>query len=330
MKNSDTTLGLYQSLLSGLIRPSPPSPTQQAFLELKKNLELNPTFDEVIQQKHNAVRSVLENKGVKDTKLIGSLQRKTRIQPNTNGVFDIDILVMLGEFYGWVPANQGVSPYAAMETLHTKVAESKRYCAMKPEKDQPTITIEHENGVKVELVPAYLDMIGHSRDKIPHSPRGRAYWVPKNGKWELADYDHEADCLSKTNDYCSGLLVPTIKMLKAIKRIYFSTMSSIHLETLALHIIPSCIDARKQSKSSISYSDLITDFFRYSMSLLSYPVKIPNSLSPSFQLDAFSLTYVPNSFNTISNFCNNINLIRSDTEKLKQWKTLFKDAFPAI
>ena len=114
---------------------------QEAFQKLRTNLELNDTFDVLIQQRHNAVRSVIENNmGTVNTKLIGSLQRKTRIQPKQNGTFDIDILVVLGSFYNWLPlgAPGGVTPAAAMQTLHEAVNESDRYRAMGPQQDQPT------------------------------------------------------------------------------------------------------------------------------------------------------------------------------------------------
>ncbi len=60
-----------------------------ALQNLKTKLELNPSFNTIIQQKHNAVRSVVENKisGAR-TKLIGSLQKNTRIQPKTDDLFD--------------------------------------------------------------------------------------------------------------------------------------------------------------------------------------------------------------------------------------------------
>ena len=60
------------------------------FLKLKENLELSPSFDQIVQVRHSAVRSALENKAaaIRDTKLIGSLQRKTRIQPRQGEQFD--------------------------------------------------------------------------------------------------------------------------------------------------------------------------------------------------------------------------------------------------
>jgi Second Messenger Oligonucleotide or Dinucleotide Synthetase domain len=74
------------------------------FLKLKTNLELTPSFDQVVQTRHAAVQSALENTGaaIREMKLIGSLQRQTRIQPRQNDPFDINILVVLGSFYNWL------------------------------------------------------------------------------------------------------------------------------------------------------------------------------------------------------------------------------------
>jgi Second Messenger Oligonucleotide or Dinucleotide Synthetase domain len=158
----------FQNSLLQRILDYQPSPITQAFLTLKKNLELNPSFDDTVQQKHNAVHSVLENLGITDTKLIGSLQRRTRIQLRPGEIFDIDILVPLGEFYGWVSSG-GVSPQLALQYLHGILNKSDRYRAMNPQQNQPTITFEYKDDVKVELVPAYLDMVGYSPDgKIHH------------------------------------------------------------------------------------------------------------------------------------------------------------------
>lgn len=74
---------------------------QQYFLKLKSNLEFGPALSETISTRHFAVRTYLENNlpGFKEAKLIGSLQRKTRINPGSEGELDIDILVVMGEFY---------------------------------------------------------------------------------------------------------------------------------------------------------------------------------------------------------------------------------------
>src|SRR4051812_5093112 len=97
-----------------------------AFNRLKSNLELSESFQEKISQHHNAVRSVIHNTIPNaETKLIGSLARRTRIQPRESDTFDIDILVELGEFASW--SANGVWPWQALQAVHTAVAGTDRY-----------------------------------------------------------------------------------------------------------------------------------------------------------------------------------------------------------
>lgn len=299
------------------------------FQKLKSNLNFNPSFDATIQQNHNAIRSVIENNGHKGiaTKLIGSLQRKTRIPPKPDHPFDIDILVELGSFERW--ASGGVTPQLAMDQLHQIVSSSDRYDAMNPQTDSPTVSFEYDNGVKVELVAAYRDNIGHSPNGIPHSPKGRGYWVVNRyGGWELADYDHEADYVSTQNNLADGLLVPTIKMLKAIKREYFSDMKSFHLEILASQIIPSMVYRRKIQGLPVSYPYLIADFFNQAPIFLSQPAKIPDSLSPRVSLSSIENPKVLNMMTAIQGHCNGIFNLSSETAQKAAWRELFGDLFP--
>lgn len=334
MAASDDTNDLYNSLdallgnqtLSTLLKTDP---LQSSFSKLKSNLELNESFDDLIQQKHSAVRSVIENKGANfETKLIGSLQRKTRIQPGPNDSFDIDILVILGEFYDWVPAHLGISPQQALQTVHETINQSSRYSAMSPRQDAPTITFEYQDNVKVELVPAYLDKIGHSSDGRAHVPIGRAYWVPKNGRWELADYDYEADYISTQNSLTDGWLVPIIKMLKSIKRQYTPDLSSHHLEILASHVIPKAVLTRKQQGKVINYPSLITDFFLEAEDYLYSPTRMYGSNSPVIELDLINQAHIPQKVEEIKNYCNSISGL-STNDQIEAWKKLFGDPFPA-
>lgn len=305
---------------------------QNAFKKFKSNLELNETFDDIIQRRHNAVRSVIEKNGHNiETKLIGSLQRQTRIQPNKNDIFDIDILVIFGSFYNWLPAGSldGITPQSAMGKLDEIVGESDRYDSMNPQQDQPTISFKYKDNTKIELVPAYLDQIGKSSDGTLHSPIGRAYWIPKNGQWILADYDHDANHITKHNKLTDGWLIPTIKMLKAAKREYFPLLESFHLEIIAANIIPSVVAWRKQNGVQISYPVLITDFFNHATSYLENPIKFFDSHSPHCFLDVTTKTIILKTLKQIKNHCDEIESLGSDTAKLKAWRTLFGDAFPS-
>lgn len=301
----------------------------EAFQKLKSNLNFNPGFDQTIQQKHNAVRSVVENiNPAFKTKLIGSLQRKTRIQPRPGNTFDIDILVIMGSFTDWVSFG-GVSPDQALNTLEETVSSSARYDAMNPTQDQPTVTFEYKDKVKVELVPAYLDMIGRSPEGLSHSPVGRAYWIPKDGRWVLADYDHDANYVSATNQALGGWLVPTIKMLKAARRIHFPDLGTFHLETIAADLIPAIIQYNNTNGIVTTYPGLIKDFFTYSHNHLNQPMKIPGSHTPHVSVEEFHKPAVAQKFKDIQEHCESIVATQSETAQKAAWRILFGEPFPS-
>src|ERR1700743_2191063 len=103
---------------------------QDHFLRLKSNLELDSTFAASVSTRHTAIRTYLQNNhpAFKDSKLIGSLQRQTRIDPGQGHKFDIDILVILGEFNQWVPEASpgGITAQSAINSLHSTIAGSDR------------------------------------------------------------------------------------------------------------------------------------------------------------------------------------------------------------
>ena len=183
----------------------------QAFKEFKNRLELSESFQEKVITRHRSIRKWIEgkNSGIK-TKLIGSLQRKTRINPRANDNFDIDILVILGEFHEIAKDGKGVSPSDAIDRLYTIMKEHGIYKKKDLSRDYPTVYMEYSDGTKVELVPAYRDFI--------YKPKGRGYRIPKSFyEWASADYDFDAEYISRKNEETGGYLIPTIKMLKAVK-----------------------------------------------------------------------------------------------------------------
>lgn len=298
----------------------------QSFLKLKNNLELNKNFDEIVQQKHNAVRSVIENNlsGV-ETKLIGSLQKKTRIQPRQQDDFDIDILIILGEFTGWAPVGgAGVSPKDATKSVYYGIGQSERYRSMNPQIDEPTINFEYKKGdVKVELVPAYKDNIGYYSNGTP-TVKGRGYWIPqKNGMWGFADYDYEAEHITKMNEVSDGYLIPTIKMLKAIKRNFCPDLGSFHLEILAADSIPSVVSMRKIARLNVNYPALISSFFSLSKDKLNLPQKMYGSCSPTIKLDPLTAIPTGETFEKIGKYCESIEQEQKDESKIDLWKKIF-------
>lgn len=325
---SDTDFSFLFQRIPALAPKPPVSRIHQSFLNLKSNLELNDSFGEVIQQKHNAVRSLIENSGLNvDTKLIGSVARKTRIQPlSEDETFDIDILVVLGEFTGWTNYG-GISPRDALACVQSVVEGSSRYASMNPVPDEPTVTFEYKDNVKIELVPAYRDKVGYSSDGITCAPIGRGYWIPKDGKWQLADYDYEADYISRMNTHLDGWLVPTIKMLKAVRREYLPEMKSFHLEVLAVNLLTAIIGAKRKLNMSITYPSLISGFFSAAENFVLPPAKIADSNSGAITLGPASSLKIHQNIIMIKNFCKNLETLVSEEEKLKNWKILFGDPF---
>jgi len=301
----------------------------EAFNEFKSRLELSKSFQEKITVHHNAIREWIESYDPKiETKLIGSLQRKTRIQPCSNDAFDIDILVILGSFERWVSSG-GITPRDALDKVEDIVSEHETYDKMGPETDSPTIIINYADNTRVELVPAYIDNIGQYADGTPAIPKGRGYWIPKRNKWVLADYDYDAEYISKRNEETDGYLIPTIKMLKAAKRNLFSTMKSYHLEVLAVNIIPLIVSYLKNKGYQTFYPFLIYSFFWMAKDEIIKSAKIPDSKSPNADeyLDYNEKYQLAEKFKKMSGYCES--LIKLDGRAATEgWRKLFGEPFP--
>jgi len=294
----------------------------QVFSEFKSRLELSESFQKKITTHHNAIREWIEKYEPKiETKLIGSLQRNTRIQPRSNDTFDIDILVILGEFHRITTDGSGVSPSDTIDKVYEIMKEHGTYKKMDPSKDYPTVYIEYSDSTKVELVPAYKDFI--------YEPKGRGYRIPKSYyKWTSADYDYDAEYLSKKNKETDGYLIPTIKMLKAAKRNLFPEMKSYHLEALAVNIIPAIVSYWKSKGYPISFPFLVYGFFCIAKDDILKSVKIPGSKSPNADSYSINKNSLSEKFGERCNYCNH--LIKLDgKEAIERWRKLFGEPFPA-
>ncbi|SYZ71946.1 hypothetical protein TRIP_C20061 [Candidatus Zixiibacteriota bacterium] len=301
----------------------------ECFENLKSNLELSPTYQGQISTHHKAVRSVIENAdpGIR-TALIGSLQRSTRIPPREEDTFDIDILIELGQFDRWVPIG-GITPREALHRLATNIGQSDRYGSKSPYADAPTICFHYEDDVKVELVPAYCDNIAMAPDGTPCPPKGRGYWIPSSeGTWKHADYDHDAEQITEMNKVTSGWLVPTIKMLKALKRQFFPNMSSFQLEVLAYHSVPAILLADLRAGRGFSYPSLISGFFAFAVSQLCQPLRLKDSNSPAATV---SQEHIPNTQHAIlvlSKYTSSLLTASTEREQIAGWKELYGDLLP--
>lgn len=303
------------------------------FQRLKQNLELDESFEELVSTRHNAVRSALMNTGpqITDTKLIGSVRRKTRIKPRERDTFDIDIVAIIGKCYGWVPAGdpRGTTTVQALGVVDAAAKSSDRYSTKSPTMDSPTLTLTFADGVKVEIVPAFMDEVGVGPDGATLTAKGRGYWIPYNGQWIHADYDFETEHMSKMNALSDGRLTPTVKMLKALRRMHFSSLRSFPLEIIAAQAVPLIVLHKKQNGiERISDPEMLRLFFSVGKELLSQPLKVHQSNSPAVVLDPVTQLVTSNAFTELEERVRETEKLQSDTAKVEAWRRIFGDAFP--
>lgn len=302
------------------------------FKKLLSNLELNDTFGTAIQQHHQSVRAILETRGLQNlrTQLIGSLQRKTRIQPRTSDKFDIDILVELGSFYNWTSSG-GINPEQALEYVHNVITNSQRYENMGPRQDRPAISFAYESNVYVELVPAYKDQIGKKHDGTLIT-KNISYWIPKQGGWQLADYDQESAYCSLINQQYGGRIIPTIKILKAIKRerLNFTNFDSFHLEMLAIKILPGIILARQIFRQEINYPILIEQFFLALPAHTSGELLIPGSHADAQVLTPVVQVLLNLESSKITREIAKTRMVTNIGDRISIWRGIIGDVFPTV
>lgn len=300
------------------------------FLKLKSNLELDPTLADSVSTRHTAIRLYLQNNHptFKDSKLIGSIGRQTRIHPGSEKKFDIDILVIVGTATGWVPSG-GITPQAALDKLHVTINASARYGEMDPFQDAPTVTVTYADEIQVQLVPAYIDMIGKDQWDRELGSIGHGYWVVKNGMWQMADYDHEAEYISKQNEASLSFLIPVVKMLKALKQKHFSELDSFPLEILATKNIPLSVVVKKAQNTPVFYHDLLQEFFEQAPMQLANPIGIPGSKSAPIMIDPDKVHRLNKIFTALAGYIRTINTIPQQTKKVEMWRELLPDHFPA-
>lgn len=300
----------------------------QHFQSLRSRLELNPTKQGLVSMHYNAIKSKINalDKGY-EVKLIGSLQRRTRIHPKVASKFDIDILVIKGTFYSWANPGEGITSKDALLSLKKEIVQSERYSSYKPSIDAPTISFTYDDGIHVEIVPAYKDEIGYNSKGVSHV-KGRSYWVATEEGWKIADYDYEAQLLSQINSSCS-YLIPIIKQLKLIRSQHFdgTGIDSIHFEILATKIIPYLFN----NSLFGNYRDrhYLEGLFKYASAFIKEPLNFEGSNADHRTIHYLDQIYINSKFSELLNLIKRANSENiSYKEQISIWTEIFGDYFP--
>lgn len=309
---------------------------EEAFATTLSRIELNTTRVQLASQRYKAVKAVIEQAlPEKTVTQIGSFQRKTKIRPfDLSDQLDIDLLVKFKVANWSLFGIPGVweTPKDALNKIQSVLLASSIYSVMKPKSDAPTVLLTYADQLTFEIVPALVDKIG-KHNHLPGEPD--CYLVGlKPDTWSPADYDYEADYISRLNKQIGGTLVPSIKLIKTFLRghgLSPNPLKSFHIEILCADIIPPIITLWNSYGLTWGYHQILTYFLRNVGNLLASPAAIPNSYSPPIQINLSppDIQNLKNKIDLLGRSAQKLCQLKDTPDALKQWHEFFGNPFPA-
>ncbi len=256
----------------------------RAFAEAVSRLELNPDRVAEASQHYGGIKEFIESAlpGVRVTQ-VGSFQRQTKIRPVSSHrlrnllidaeitPIDLDILVSFGPVTRWVNDGSASGPEDLLRVLYAAVRSSKRYQVLEPTIDSPVITMSYSNEFSMELIPCTVDQVSSLPPRIC-----RPYLVPYSGGWKWADYDYDAELITRCNKQSGGKLIPSIKLCKGFVRNHGLPFKSFHVEILCVAVFDRLMQAYRYHWS---YEEFFVEFLKLLPVALFEPAKLAGSYS---------------------------------------------------
>jgi hypothetical protein len=185
-----------------------------SFEGFRQNLEITGLQESLVAARQAAVRTaVARGVTVLDSFLTGSYRRHTLIAPMRNA--DVDIMVVLERSY------RRRGPSAVLDLVKGALRET--HPSSKISRNGQAVTISFTD-FTVDVVPAFTPWWDSSSLDICNS--GDNTWIRTNPRKHI-------EISSQINQRTGGLLVPSVKMLKAWNRAAGHPLRSFHLEVLA-------------------------------------------------------------------------------------------------
>lgn len=191
----------------------------EAFENLKSNLEITRTEAILASTRHNLIREHVERSWHLDDHFItGSYDRHTK----TKKLKDVDIFVVLNP-----SGSQGVllkgTGAAAVSALRDVLAT--RWDDIDTDEHVVTINYPGDDVASYEVAPTF--------------PRpGGGYYMPNGNGWMATDPSEHARLVTDKNTACDGKFVPFVKMVKAINREANDAITpSFLIEVMALDLV---------------------------------------------------------------------------------------------
>lgn len=185
-----------------------------AFEGFRGNLEITELQESLVAARQAKVRAaVARGMTVHDSFLTGSYRRRTLIAPMQEA--DVDIVLVLDRSY------RRRGPRAVLDLVKDTLRETYPSSAISRNGQAVTISF---SAFTVNVVPAFTPWWDSSSLDICNS--GDNTWIRTNPRKHI-------EISSNINQRAGGLLVPSVKMLKAWNRAAGRPLRSFHLEVLA-------------------------------------------------------------------------------------------------
>jgi predicted nucleotidyltransferase len=196
-----------------------------AFLNLKRTLEITKTEQDSASSRHRKIREVVSGAWeLEDDFLTGSYRRNTK----TKKLKDVDIFVVIDRHGAQAELRQS-GPAAVLESLSNILSEDYDDVTI----DQFAVTIhfgQEEDVMSFDVVPAFKRTSAGKGYEIPDTVT--AGWIATNPKTH-----HEQ--LTAKNEDCAGQFVPLVKMIKGLNRELGEPIRSFLLEVMAHELVVS-------------------------------------------------------------------------------------------
>ncbi len=216
---------------------------------------------EIAGERLDAVKAALQDsiEGSFDQLFGGSVAKHTYV----DGLSDIDSLVLIND-----SALEGKSPQQVLARMK-RVLERKLGNQAEVSYGRMAVTIDYGDGMVIQLLPAVRAKNGHV-----HVPSSR-----QDG-WSKINPLAFQEALTKRNKECSGKLVPTIKLAKAIvgQLPEAQRLSGYHMESLG-------IAAFRNYTGDKTTTAMLPTFFERARELVQSPIR--DSSGQSVHVDGY-------------------------------------------
>lgn len=211
---------------------------------------------ERLEAAKEALAGVLE--GTCDQMFGGSVAKHTYV----DGLSDVDSIVCISE-----ADMAGKAPAEVLEKMSAILRDKLPGVAVTH--GRMAVTLDFQDGMSIQLLPAVRQDAGQF--KIPSS---------RTEGWSNVDMQGFRDALTRRNQECSGKLVPTIKLAKAINGTLPESqqLSGYHIESLA-------IAAFRNYEGPQTTASMLPAFFEKAKDLVLSPIR--DSTGQSVHVDAY-------------------------------------------